>query len=64
VFKGLLYEAMNVIGWCYATKGPNLHVVQAHLGKNPMVLHVVIFRANRVIKQLQKKPKNLSTCQL
>jgi len=42
VFKGELYKTMNVIGWCYAMKGPNLHVMQAHFCKNPMVLHVVI----------------------
>jgi len=62
-FKGLLYKTMNVISWCYAMKGPNLHVVQAHFGKNLVVLHVAIYWTNHLIKQLQKKLKNLSTCQ-
>jgi hypothetical protein len=38
-----IIQKMNVIGWCYELKGPNLHVVQAHSGKNPMVLHVAIY---------------------
>jgi hypothetical protein len=38
-----IIQKMNVIGWCYELKGPNLHVVQAHFRKNPMVLHVVIY---------------------
>jgi len=50
VFKGLFYEAMNVIGWCYTMKEPNLHVVQAHFGKNPMVMHVAIYRTNHLIR--------------
>lgn len=57
-------QYMNVIGWRYAMKGPNLHVRQAHFGKNPVVLHVAIYRANHLIRQLQKKPKNLLTHQL
>jgi hypothetical protein len=36
-------QYMNVIGWRYAMKGPNLHVRQAHFGKNPVVLHVAIY---------------------
>jgi len=50
VFNGLSYKAMNVVGWCYAMKGPNLHVVQAHFGKNPVVLHVAIYQANHLIR--------------
>jgi hypothetical protein len=61
VFKGLLYEGMNVIGWCYAMKGPNLHVEQAHFDKNLVVLHLAIYRSNHLIRQLKKK--NLKTYQ-
>jgi hypothetical protein len=49
-FKGLLYKAMNLIGWCYAMKGPNLPVVQANFSKNLVVLCVAIYRVNHLIR--------------
>ncbi len=49
-FKGLLHETMNLTSWCYIMKGPNLHVVQVHHGKNPMVLHASIYQAYHLIK--------------
>jgi hypothetical protein len=35
-------------------KGPNLPIVQAHFGKNLMVLHVSIYGVNHLIRALEK----------
>jgi hypothetical protein len=50
VFKGHLHETMNSMAWHHTMKQPNLHMAQAHLGKNLMALHATIFRATHLVK--------------
>jgi hypothetical protein len=42
--KDVLKEAMTLITLHCTTKGPNLHVAQAHIEKNPTTLRTTIFR--------------------
>jgi hypothetical protein len=51
--KDLLKEAMTSITWHCTTKGPNLHVAQAHLERSPTTLHVIIFKVDHLVKQLR-----------
>jgi hypothetical protein len=50
VLKGLLHEIMNSMAWHHTMKGLNLHMAQAHLDKNPMALHAIIFKATHLVK--------------
>jgi hypothetical protein len=52
-FKDLLKETMTSIAWHCTTKGPNLHVAQAHLERSPTTLHVIIFKVDHLVKQLR-----------
>lgn len=36
--QGLIEEVMTSISWHCTTRGPNLHVVQAHLERSPTTL--------------------------
>ncbi len=58
-FKDVLKEAMTLITWHCTTKGPNLHVAQAHLRKSPTTLGTTIFRANHLVRQLRRNLKSL-----
>jgi len=42
--KDVLKEAMTLITLHCTTKGPNLDVAQAHIGRSPTTLRTTIFR--------------------
>ncbi len=59
--KDVVKEAMTSISWRCTTKKPNLHVAKAHLGRTPIALRVVIFKANHLVKQLYRNSKSLTS---
>jgi hypothetical protein len=63
VVKDVVKEAMASISWRCSTKGPNLHVAKAHMGRTPMTLQAAIFRVNHLVRQLCRNPMNLTLCE-
>jgi hypothetical protein len=49
-FKGVLKETMMSISWCCRTKGPNLHVIQAHLKRGLKHYEILFFYAIHLVR--------------
>jgi len=64
VVKDIIKETMTSIScWHCRTKGPNLHVAKAHLGRISMTLQDVISKANHLIRQFHRNPRSLTLCE-
>jgi hypothetical protein len=59
VIRDVVKETMTTISWHCTTKRPNFHVAKANIGRTPITLRVVIFKANHLVKQLCRNSKIL-----
>jgi hypothetical protein len=60
VIKDIIKETITSISWHCISKGPNLHVAKAHLGRISMTLRDVIFKVDHLVRQLFKNLRNLT----